>query len=202
MALSGRLGSARTVGLAGADSLAPLASQWATASVGELADCVLGKMLDKAKHRSGTLLPYLRNINVRWNAVDLFADLKEMFFEDGERDRYGVRSGDVLVCEGGEPGRAAVWTSETPALIQKAIHRVRSGPRLVPEWLVVNLRYDAWTQRLDRHFTGATIKHFTGKALTGYRIPVPPVADQRRILERIKELLALCRRLEAESQAA
>ena len=197
LALGGRLGSSQAVLPHDVRSDRLHAGAWATASVGELADCVLGKMLDQAKHRSGTRRPYLRNINVRWNAVDL-SDLKEMFFEEDEHDRYGVRLGDVLICEGGEPGRAAVWTASDSALIQKAIHRVRPGPRLVPEWLVINLRYDSWTRRLDGHFTGATIKHFTGKALAGYRIPVPPVAEQRRILERVKMLMKLCDDLEAK----
>ena len=72
-------------------------------------------MLDKEKHRTGRQLPYLRNINVRWGRVDT-DDLLEMFFKNDELERYGLLSGDVLVCEGGEPGRAAVWDGRIPEL--------------------------------------------------------------------------------------
>src|SRR5205807_1800887 len=87
----------------------------------------LGKMLDKQKNR-GTLQPYLRNVNVRWFTFAL-SDLKEMRFEDDEQARYELRSGDLVVCEGGEPGRAAVWRGQTDnAKIQKALHRIRFHP--------------------------------------------------------------------------
>src|SRR6266581_955289 len=100
-------------------------AQWPTVHLGQIADVKLGKMLDKAKHRSGRPLPYLRNINVRWGSVNT-SDLLEMNFEDDELDRFGLRKGDVLVCEGGEPGRAAVWNGSIPNIkYQKAIHRIR-----------------------------------------------------------------------------
>jgi type I restriction enzyme S subunit len=174
-----------------------LPEHWAWVSVGSIADCVLGKMLDKAKHTRGTARPYLRNINVRWGAFDL-SDLLEMYFEDDELERYGARPGDVLICEGGEPGRAAVWTDPKPILMQKAIHRVRLGNGVLPEWLVMNLRYDTWTGRLDAYFTGATIKHFTGRALDSYTIRIPPTAEQKRIVAKVDQLMALCDDLEAK----
>jgi len=58
--------------------------------------------------------------------------------------------------------------------------------------LVPNLRHDTWTGRLDTYFTGATIKHFTGKALQRYTIPVPSVPEQNRVLKRVRELMTLC----------
>lgn len=169
---------------------------WRRVRLDAVADCVLGKMLDKAKHTKGTKRPYLRNINVRWGAIDL-SDLLEMNFENDELERYGVRNGDVLICEGGEPGRAAVWRDSRPMLIQKAIHRVRPSMALLPTWLVMNLRYDTWTGRLAAFFTGVTIKHFTGKALAGYTIPLPPRGEQERIVAKVDQLMALCDDLEA-----
>ena len=81
-------------------------------------------MLDKAKNK-GTPRRYLRNINVRWFDFDL-SNILEMRFEDSELSEFAIRSGDVLICEGGEPGRAAVWDDrETDIYFQKAIHRVR-----------------------------------------------------------------------------
>jgi type I restriction enzyme, S subunit len=80
---------------------------WAWVNVGSVAAARLGKMLDKAKNK-GTPRPYLRNINVRWFDFDL-SDLLEMPFEETEIAEFTLRAGDVLICEGGEPGRAAVW---------------------------------------------------------------------------------------------
>jgi type I restriction enzyme S subunit len=180
----------------------PIPQAWKWVSVGSIASCVLGKMLDKSKHTKGRLLPYLRNINVRWGGFEL-SDLLSMYFEDDELERYGVRAGDVLICEGGEPGRAAVWrdTSRT-MFIQKAIHRVRLEGGILPEWLVMNLRYDAWTGRLAHHFTGATIKHFTGQALARYQIRLAPIAEQKRIIAKVDQLMALCDALESKLRDA
>lgn len=191
LALRGRLSRADLHGL----TRATIA--WPSVQLGDVADCVLGKMLDRSKHTTGTSRPYLRNINVRWHSFDL-GDLSEMFFEDKELVRYGAKPGDVLVCEGGEPGRAAVWTDTRPMLIQKAIHRVRPSEELLGSWVVLNLRYDTWNGRLESLFTGATIKHFTGKALSSYEIPLPPVAEQKRIIAKVDQLTSLCEQLEAK----
>ena len=77
------------------------------AGVDQIGEVFLGKMLDKEKHQSGKRLLYLRNVNIRWRHIEIH-DLLDMYFEDDELDRYGLLAGDVLVCEGGEPGRAAI----------------------------------------------------------------------------------------------
>jgi len=162
---------------------------WPRIALGEIADLALGKMLDTARSVRGTPMTYLRNLNVRWDAFDL-NDLLEMPFQPHEVERYTVRAGDVVVCEGGEPGRAALWQG-APIMFQKALHRVR--PRegvLDPRWLVWHLRHDAGTGRLTEYFTGTTIKHFTGTALSRYRIAVPPIAEQRRIVDKLDDLSA------------
>lgn len=97
---------------------------WKWVKFGEIADLCLGKMLDKAKNQ-GNLHPYLRNVNVRWGFFD-FEDILKMRFKDDEEERYSVKYGDLVVCEGGEPGRCAVWTDVSQTFrIQKALHRVR-----------------------------------------------------------------------------
>lgn len=168
---------------------------WVVKRLGEVADCCLGKMLDKAKNR-GTPKPYLRNINVRWFEFDL-SDLLEMPFEDNESDRYSAVSGDVLICEGGYPGRAAVWQSDEPVFFQKAIHRVRFADRDRAQWLVYYLWLLDGSGQLKSHFTGAGIQHFTGQALKKLEIPLPPLHEQSRIVARIFELRAETTSLEA-----
>jgi type I restriction enzyme S subunit len=115
-----------------------------------------------------------------------------MPFEDHELDRYGLRKGDVLVCEGGEAGRAAIWDGRLPDVkFQKAIHRVRPGPDLFGRFLVYRLMADYHSGRLADYYTGATIKHLTGQDLARYEIPLPPLAEQRRIAEVLDRAEAL-----------
>ena len=182
-------------------SLPELPEGWVWATVQQLAEVRLGKMLDKQKHKTGSELPYLRNINVRWSSVET-GDLLTMYFEDDELDRYGLRCGDVLVCEGGEPGRAAMWDGRVPTMkYQKALHRVRFVPGYDGGLLVAYLEYLAKSGRLERWFTGSTIKHFTGESFASLPIPLPPIAEQGLIIEEIERLLSLADEADAQVNA-
>ena len=175
--------------------------QWAWVSVGEVSSSRLGKMLVKANN-NGTERPYLRNINVRWLDFDL-SDLLEMRFEESELSEYELKKGDVFICEGGEPGRAAVWDDRVRGVcFQKAIHRVRFDECVDPFFFVYVLRCSALGERLSKYFTGTGISHFTGKSLKGYLFPLPPLAEQHRIVARVDELMALCDQLEQQLSQA
>ena len=153
---------------------------WKTVRLANVADARLGKMLDAQKNR-GRLHPYLRNPNIRWFDVDL-TDLKEMRFEEDEEEKFSIRDGDVLICEGGEAGRAAIWRGPDVGIkFQKAIHRVRPRSELFNRFLVHRLFYDYHSGRLNEYYTGATIGHFTGQDLARYEFPLPPLDEQRRI---------------------
>jgi type I restriction enzyme, S subunit len=164
-------------------------NNWIKVQLGDFADIQLGKMLDKAKN-FGQPRTYLRNINVRWFGFDL-SDLNEMMATDHDAEFFAIKDGDVLICEGGEPGRAAVWNMGNAGLIyQKALHRVRTAPVLLPSLLTQQLRLDAFSSRLERHFSGSTIKHFPAVALNRYEVLVPPAPEQTRIADKLDTVLA------------
>ena len=153
---------------------------WPTASLAEVADFRLGKMLDRRKNR-GSLRPYLANINVRWGRFDL-KDLREMRFEEHESDKYGLKYGDIVMCEGGEPGRSALWKEQRPGMmIQKALHRIRPANGMSNEFLYYSLFYQGRAGLLAPLFTGATIRHLPREQLAKVEVDVPPIATQHRI---------------------
>lgn len=163
--------------------------KWETVKLGEVAEMCLGKMLDKNKNK-GTYQPYLRNVNVRWGSFDL-DDLLEMRFEESEQDRYGVRKGDLIMCEGGEPGRCAIWNATVPNMkIQKALHRIRVRDSIYNKFVYYLFSLYAQNGRLEKYFTGTTIKHLTGQSLKTIEIPLPPLTEQHRIVKEIESRLS------------
>lgn len=142
-------------------------------------------MLDKSKNR-GEPKPYLRNLNVRWFGFDL-TDLLEMRFLPEEASKFTALKGDVLVCEGGYPGRAAIWEQEEPIYFQKAIHRIRFHEPERNKWFVYYLHYLDLTGQLKSYCSGTGIQHFTGQSLARLPIPLPPLPEQRRIVAILDE---------------
>ncbi len=153
--------------------------RWPIKKLGDLAETKLGKMLSKASLRGENPVEYLGNSNVRWREFDL-SSLATMDFTADELKKLDVQDGDLLVCEGGEVGRCAIWRGERPGIsFQKALHRVRCHPgALVPEYLQELLMLMAETGALVGATSTATIAHLTGVRLKQLRIPVPPVALQ------------------------
>lgn len=185
-----RLGTSGRLSLGGS-------ADWAPSTVGDVADCRLGKMLDKVKNR-GTSRPYLRNTNIHWFRLDL-ADIKQMLFEDRELEEYKLCEGDLLVCEGGHGiGRTAVWTGQHKTMMfQKALHRLRPTSAMNSTFLAFQLKVAADTGRMATYFTGAGIPHLTGRRLAEMPVIVPPIREQLRIVARIDQLMKTCDDLEA-----
>lgn len=174
---------------------------WEWVRFGDVANTRLGKMLDKSKNR-GNPKPYLRNTNVQWHRFEL-NDVKEMKFEQDELEEFQVLSGDLLICEGGEPGRCAIWQeAEMEIYFQKAIHRARPFAGVISEYLQVCLSNDAGSGNLSQYCTGATIKHLPGDKLCRYVFPLPSVNEQHRIVAKIDQLMTLCDTLDQKIDAA
>lgn len=163
--------------------------KWEMVKLGDVAEMCLGKMLDKNKNK-GTFQPYLRNVNVRWGQFDL-DDLLEMKFEESEKDKYGIRKGDLIMCEGGEPGRCAIWNSDIQNMkIQKALHRIRLNNNVLNKYVYFLFVLYAQNGVLGKYFTGTTIKHLTGQSLKSVDFPLPPLSEQQRIVAEIESRLS------------
>ena len=166
---------------------------WVEKTVSEIAKHSLGKMLDKAKNK-GEPQPYLRNINVRWFTFDL-SDLLQMPFLPTEVEKYTAVKGDVLICEGGYPGRAAIWNEDYPIHFQKALHRVRFHEPEHNKWFVYYLSLLDLSGQLKQYFSGTGIQHFTGEVLARFPIPVPPLSELRQAVAKFDALSKETQRL-------
>lgn len=155
---------------------------WEKVKLGDVTDSCLGKMLDKNKNK-GDYQPYLANINVRWGSFDL-ENLSKMRFQKDEEKRYGLEYGDLIICEGGEPGRCAIWKNQiTNMKIQKALHRVRVGKELDYRYLYYWFLLAGKQNALKQYFTGATIMHLPGDKLKSIVIEKPAFEKQVRIAD-------------------
>lgn len=156
--------------------------KWDRVQLCDVTDSCLGKMLDQVKNR-GDYQPYLANVDVRWGSFNL-DNLSQMRFEESEQERYGLKYGDLVICEGGEPGRCAIWKEQLPNMkIQKALHRVRAHSCLDYRYLFYWFLLAGRTGELEQYFTGATIKHMPGQKLKSVMIDKPPINTQRRIAD-------------------
>ena len=162
---------------------------WEWVTIGNISDSSLGKMLDKKKVE-GTPLHYLRNVNVRWESFDL-SDLLEMPFKAEEIDRYSIKKGDLVICEGGEPGRCAIWNDDKDIMYQKALHRLRPFHGVLNKYLLFVLMQYSNSGHLEKYYTGSTIKHLTGESLSSLFVPIPPYNEQQKIICEIEKCLDL-----------
>ena len=166
---------------------------WEYKKLGEMASSELGKTLNKSKD-TGKLYPYICAVNVLWDMIDLTI-LKHAFFEKEEIDRYSVRKGDLLVCEGGDTGRSAIWEKEEPVLYQNALHRVRFTTEMEARFAMYCLWHLKNNGQIDQKYSkGVTIKHLVKSSLLSIELPVPPLSTQQSIvseLDKINELISL-----------
>ena len=162
---------------------------WEHLAYSDIGSSKLGKMLDKAKNE-GLPTPYLRNINVRWFAFDL-NDVSTMLASEAEIEALSVKKGDLFICEGGEPGRCAIWKeSDSNLIFQKALHRFRPNKKVISEFLCYNLYFMSLSGTLEEFFTGTTIKHLTGQSLSKLPIHLPHVPEQTEIVRILDSLFA------------
>ncbi len=166
-----------------------LPENWEICSIMAIAEVDLGKTLDKNKN-TGKFYPYLRSVNIKWNEIDL-SDIKEMQFEKDELQRYSIIKGDLLICEGGDVGRCCIWSSDETIYYQNALHRVRFHGGCEPKYFLYFMMYLEHTGYLKRISNGVTIKHLTKTVLTTIPFMLPPLAEQKRIVDEIEKIFAV-----------
>lgn len=174
-------------------------ADWPVCALGEVAQCDLGRMLDKSKNE-GDPHPYLSNAAVRWGRFDL-GHLGSIRVKAEDLGRYSVRAGDLVLCEGGEPGRCAVWNDSTPVVFQKALHRIRPSGEIDARFLQMYFRYASQCSWFHTFFTGTTIKHLPKQQLVRVPVPVPLLHEQRAIVAAIEDAFAQVDRVESELDA-
>ena len=163
---------------------------WPVVPLDEVAETALGKMLDKGKPKGHAHVPYLRNVNVQWGRIDT-DDLLTMELADDERERFRVRKGDLLVCEGGEIGRCAIWQGRDEYLAyQKALHRIRPGDSVDARFLRYLLEHYSVNGMLAGMSTGTTIAHLPQQQLRRVPVPLPPLKEQWRIVALLEDHLS------------
>ena len=149
----------------------------------------LGKTLNGTKD-VGIKVPYLCSINIYWDEIKL-DKVKTTFFSNLETEKYQLKKGDLLICEGGESGRCFVWDADEKMYYQNALHRVRFFDKINPWFFKYVLESYHFTGILDDFCSGVTIKHLVKSALCSILFPLPPVNEQNRIISSINNLLNL-----------
>ena len=168
---------------------------WEVSTVGNEFEIKLGKMLD-AERNVGVPKPYLGNKAVQWDQIDI-SDLPTVPMSRADIAKYRLSKGDLLVCEGGEVGRAAIWdASISECYYQKALHRLRPLKGFNSKVMVALLRQ--WSDRgvLKNYVTQTSIAHLPREKFMSMPMPVPPAPEQRAIAAALSDVDALLGGLE------
>lgn len=172
------------------DDLTPtLPAGWVMGAIGDIGTTQLGKMLSRKSKTGNDEQPYLRNQNVQWGHFDL-ADVATMEFSAHEQSKFALAPGDVVVCEGGVVGRAAVWRRDETMYFQKALHRIRVVEGVEPDYLRYTLEAMAQFNMLAEYASGSTIAHLPQEDLRILPVPIAPSAEQSRIVAEIERRLS------------
>ena len=159
----------------GVEWLGEVPQHWDTPPLYLRYEAVLGKMLDEKRLTRTHLLPYVRNVDVQWDRVNV-EELPELDIAPDELDRFTLKRGDLLICEGGEVGRTAIWRGELDqCAFQKAIHRLRPlNDNEDQRFFFHCMSFAASTGVFIAEGNPNTIPHLTGEKLRRYRFPTPP----------------------------
>jgi len=173
--------------LSGQTRLPGFRGAWGTSTIGREFEVKLGKMLD-ADRNVGVPKPFLGNRAVQWGQIDI-SDISTVPMTPSDMEAFGLRNGDLLVCEGGEVGRAAIWNAPIPeCYYQKALHRLRPTRGFEPRVMAALFRL--WVDRgvLANYVTQTSIAHLPREKLLLIPLPVPSPPEQSAIADVLSDM--------------
>lgn len=164
-------------------SLGRIPRGWKVRRVGDVFESQLGKMLSKEAASGPSQAKYLTNRHVQWGRI-LTDDLDTMSFSETERAKFSLKPGDLLICEGGEVGRTAIWHgSDEPVFYQKALHRLRPlEGAVLPGFMARYMRVAAARGLFADLSSQTSIAHLTQEKLALLKMPVPPISEQQVVI--------------------
>ena len=163
-------------------------NNWKWVYLGELFQHNTGKALN-AKDFQGKVLEYITTSNLYWDRFEL-KELKKMPFTDSEIEKCTVKKGDLLVCEGGDIGRSAIWSFDTEMRIQNHIHRLRKYSEAIEtRFYYYILMFYKQTRRIDG--IGIGLQGFSSNRVHTLVVPLPPLAEQKRIVEKVEQAFSV-----------
>jgi len=177
-----------------------LPASWCWVSFGDIAQHNSGKTLDKGKN-SGVPRDYITTSNLYWGRFEL-SSVRQMLIEEKDLARCTAFKNDLLICEGGEAGRAAVWDQEREICFQNHVHRARFFGEVNPHYAQRYFERLNYSGEIADYRKGVGISNMSSKALASIPVPLPPLAEQYRIVAKVDKLMALCDRLESQQTDA
>jgi type I restriction enzyme S subunit len=173
---------------------------WKWVKFSDIAQHNSGKTLDSSRN-TGEHRNYITTSNLYWGSFDL-SSIRKMPIEDYELERCTAKKGDLLIIEGGEAGRAAVWESDNDICFQNHIHRARFYGKINPYYAYRYFEKLNITGEINQYRKGIGISSMSGKSLGSIPFPLPPLNEQSRIVNKLDQLMALCDELKSHIQQA
>jgi type I restriction enzyme S subunit len=171
-----------------------LPESWEWVRFGNIAQHNAGKTKDGGRN-IGTPRDYITTSNLYWGYFD-FNNVRQMPFKDEELEKCTATKGDLLICEGGEAGRAAVWYLDKDICFQNHIHRARFYCNISPYYAYRFFEKLNTNGEIEKYRQGVGISSMSGKTLASIFFPLPPLEEQHRIVEKIARLMEQCDSLE------
>jgi type I restriction enzyme S subunit len=172
---------------------------WVWCRLGEIVRHNAGKTLHKGKN-TGEFRNYITTSNVYWGFFEL-DKIKQIQIEDSELDRCTAEKGDLLICEGGDVGRSAIWDKDYSICFQNHIHRVRAYCNINIKYIFYHLKFLYFSKSILSYKKGMGIGNLSGTALSSIVLPLPPLSEQQAIVSKVEILLDKCTQLQTEIES-
>ncbi|MBI5540316.1 MAG: restriction endonuclease subunit S [Bacteroidia bacterium] len=167
---------------------------WVWCRIGDISQHNSGKTLDSGRNK-GQSRECITTSNLYWGYFEL-DNLKQILIEESELERCTAIKGDLLICEGGEAGRSAIWNSDSVICFQNHIHRVRLYGKISSNCIYWYFLYLNLSGEINKYRKGMGISNLSGKSLSSIPIPLPPLSEQHRIVQKLEQLMQTCNELE------